>query len=313
VLTLSGVLKDILLVVLSVIIWGTPVTALQMLGYSIALAGLIYYKVGSEQAHAAYLKLTGDENSTFNRFRRSIWAKIGAGVLVLFVVLAMAHGFSKGRGFDVASTQTGLTGVPEPQMEDAYNPETEEPHGLDTWDQGNTPTHYTTDVINEASASHLFDVVIYFSPSSDNSTLVAFEEVLSVQSVAALTPRVTLYGDDHTTLHVANHISSDKITTASAAYLDFIVNYYDTLAQHTMFIHTDVNMQNIQSTLSSRFTSHTGVAELSQGGYAVCTCLDCVDTTHTPLTKTDELYALTNQNICSSTDTLLVHSTLTPC
>ena len=48
---------------------------------------------GPEQAHAAYLKLAGDENSTFNRFRRSLWAKVGGGVLIIFVVLAMAHGF----------------------------------------------------------------------------------------------------------------------------------------------------------------------------------------------------------------------------
>src|SRR5690348_1241652 len=40
-----GVLKDILLVILSVLIWSTPVTQLQVFGYSIALAGLVYYKM----------------------------------------------------------------------------------------------------------------------------------------------------------------------------------------------------------------------------------------------------------------------------
>jgi hypothetical protein len=29
-------------------IWGTPVTALQFFGYSIALGGLVYYKLGTE-------------------------------------------------------------------------------------------------------------------------------------------------------------------------------------------------------------------------------------------------------------------------
>ncbi|MCJ1464638.1 hypothetical protein MMC07_003251 [Pseudocyphellaria aurata] len=46
VLTLCGVLKDILLVVASVAIWGTPVSGLQYFGYSIALCGLVYYKLG---------------------------------------------------------------------------------------------------------------------------------------------------------------------------------------------------------------------------------------------------------------------------
>jgi drug/metabolite transporter (DMT)-like permease len=49
VLTLCGVLKDILLVGLSMLIWGTPVTALQFFGYGIALAGMMYYKLGAEQ------------------------------------------------------------------------------------------------------------------------------------------------------------------------------------------------------------------------------------------------------------------------
>lgn len=51
VLTLCGVLKDILLVAASMMIWGTIVTPLQFLGYSIALAGLVYYKLGGEQIH----------------------------------------------------------------------------------------------------------------------------------------------------------------------------------------------------------------------------------------------------------------------
>ena len=48
VLTLCGVLKDILLVFASMMIWGTQVTYTQFFGYSIALGGLIYYKLGAE-------------------------------------------------------------------------------------------------------------------------------------------------------------------------------------------------------------------------------------------------------------------------
>ncbi|OAA55462.1 DUF250 domain membrane protein [Cordyceps fumosorosea ARSEF 2679] len=45
VLTLCGVLKDIILVVSSMAIWGTPVTGLQAFGYFIALCGMVYYKL----------------------------------------------------------------------------------------------------------------------------------------------------------------------------------------------------------------------------------------------------------------------------
>lgn len=49
VLTLCGILKDILLVGCSMLIWGTPVTPLQFFGYAIALGGLLYYKLGADQ------------------------------------------------------------------------------------------------------------------------------------------------------------------------------------------------------------------------------------------------------------------------
>lgn len=50
VLTLCGVLKDILLVGLSMLIFKDPVSLLQAFGYSIALAGMVYYKVGADAA-----------------------------------------------------------------------------------------------------------------------------------------------------------------------------------------------------------------------------------------------------------------------
>ncbi|KAF8220930.1 TPT-domain-containing protein [Tricholoma matsutake] len=45
VLTLAGVFKDILLITGSVLIFGSPITSLQVFGYSIALAGLVLFKV----------------------------------------------------------------------------------------------------------------------------------------------------------------------------------------------------------------------------------------------------------------------------
>jgi len=49
VLTLSGVLKDILLVIASMVVFLDPVSGLQAFGYSIALGGLVYYKLGGEK------------------------------------------------------------------------------------------------------------------------------------------------------------------------------------------------------------------------------------------------------------------------
>jgi len=54
VFTLCGVLKDILLVGASMIIFGTQVSGLQFLGYAIALGGLVYYKLGGDQLKARF-------------------------------------------------------------------------------------------------------------------------------------------------------------------------------------------------------------------------------------------------------------------
>jgi hypothetical protein len=53
-MTLCGVLKNILLVIASVMIWGSVITGLQFVGYGIATAGLIYYGVGYEGIQTYY-------------------------------------------------------------------------------------------------------------------------------------------------------------------------------------------------------------------------------------------------------------------
>ncbi|KAI9737380.1 MAG: hypothetical protein M1834_009534 [Cirrosporium novae-zelandiae] len=85
VLTLCGVLKDIILVAASMMIWGTPVSGLQFFGYSIALGGLVYYKLGADQL-----------KEYFGQGQRA-WADLGArrpifrkliifGLAVLFII-----------------------------------------------------------------------------------------------------------------------------------------------------------------------------------------------------------------------------------
>lgn len=48
-MTLSGVLKDILLVCASMLIFRDPVSGLQAFGYSIAICGLLYYRLGGDK------------------------------------------------------------------------------------------------------------------------------------------------------------------------------------------------------------------------------------------------------------------------
>ena len=283
-----------------------------MFGYAIALGGLIWYKLGGEQAQAAYLKLAGDENSTFNRFRRSLWARIGAGLLGVFVFLAVVHGFvPRGQGLNTASTKTGLTGAPEPEMVDAYNVAS---HAFESWDsEESSSTHYSGNVPTRA-----LDIIIYHpSPAGKNTlALSEFKLVFRSESVAGLSPHIISYSDDQfLDIEVSQSVTVGTIKSASAAYLHYISNQYDSLPEHTVFLHTNIDdASHISSVMANRFQSRTGVVELSPIGYGVCNCIDCISpfNSATPLAKTDQLYALTNTQICSASDKLLVFLCFVP-
>ncbi|KAK2071747.1 hypothetical protein P8C59_006149 [Phyllachora maydis] len=53
VMTLTGIFKNVILVFASMLIWRTTITALQFVGYTTALLGLVYYSVRAEQLVAA--------------------------------------------------------------------------------------------------------------------------------------------------------------------------------------------------------------------------------------------------------------------
>ncbi|PKY08540.1 UDP-galf transporter [Aspergillus campestris IBT 28561] len=88
VMTLCGVLKDILLVAASMMLWQTPVSNTQFFGYSIALIGLVYYKLGADKIK----DYAGQANRSWAEFgvnhpvrRKSII--IGAVVLIFFLFI----------------------------------------------------------------------------------------------------------------------------------------------------------------------------------------------------------------------------------
>jgi hypothetical protein len=74
------------------VIWGTPVSFLQFFGYSIALGGLLYYKLGSDQLkqYASSAGRSWNELGTNKPVTRKL-AVVGA---VVFVVLLLLGGLA---------------------------------------------------------------------------------------------------------------------------------------------------------------------------------------------------------------------------
>ena len=100
-MTLCGVLKNILLVAASVLIWGTIITLLQFLGYGIATAGLIYYGVGYEGIITCYTtslqyatKLWEGESATSTTSRKTLLRKIAVIAMYTTILILLVTGIS---------------------------------------------------------------------------------------------------------------------------------------------------------------------------------------------------------------------------
>jgi hypothetical protein len=87
---LCGILKDILIVISSLILWNTPLTVVQVLGYSIALLGLVYYMLGYDRIVGFSSRATGmiNEYRAKNRLI-SILVLILVGFFVVLTVMGL--------------------------------------------------------------------------------------------------------------------------------------------------------------------------------------------------------------------------------
>lgn len=68
-MALTGIFKNILLIAASVMIWNTKITVIQGVGYSIALAGLVYHCIGGHRVAKGYHVAT-----------RRIWGSLHSGL-----------------------------------------------------------------------------------------------------------------------------------------------------------------------------------------------------------------------------------------
>ncbi|KAK4242303.1 triose-phosphate transporter family-domain-containing protein [Achaetomium macrosporum] len=125
VMTLTGILKNILLVIISVMIWHTAVSWLQFLGYSIALAGLVYYSIGWDQivaisqamwvyAKGGYESISGSPPSGGEEQAQTSQGRLPSAVrrglimgVAAITMLVLAGGFIYGGGAAIVGEQFG--------------------------------------------------------------------------------------------------------------------------------------------------------------------------------------------------------------
>lgn len=89
-MTLTGIFKNILLVIVSVMIWKTHITSLQVLGYAVALCGLVYYSLGYDQllalSQASGAWASDFWNSSSANAKLPINVRRGVAVCIMIVV-----------------------------------------------------------------------------------------------------------------------------------------------------------------------------------------------------------------------------------
>ena len=81
-----------MLVCASMLIWGTHVSALQFFGYSIALSGMVYYKLGLEQLKG-YVSQVGRSWSEFG-VQRPALRKIVVFLAILLTMFILLGGLA---------------------------------------------------------------------------------------------------------------------------------------------------------------------------------------------------------------------------
>lgn len=97
VMTLCGVLKDILLVFASILM-GAQVSGLQYFGYSIALMGLIYFKLGAETLRAQFSE--GNRQWAEYGAKHPAMRKVIVFGIILLIVFALLGGIAPSAGYD---------------------------------------------------------------------------------------------------------------------------------------------------------------------------------------------------------------------
>lgn len=78
-----------MLVTFSIFVWGTPISGLQTFGYSIAIIGMLYYKLGQKELKP-YIAEAGRRWGEFGANRPALRKLLVAGVFITFVILLLS-------------------------------------------------------------------------------------------------------------------------------------------------------------------------------------------------------------------------------
>lgn len=250
VLTLCGVLKDILLVCASILIFAAPISGLQLVGYSIALVGLLYYKLGADRLREAYIQTHGSS------LRSPMLRKMATGAGFLFVLLALGGIYGSYRSADTSKTVYGSMSIHSAQ---------------------NSRLIY--------QGTNKFDIVVSMYQEDQTKIAEELREIKKLSPFQGLEFKIIVYVKDQEADVVAlkEAVGADVVKIIpnrgreGGTYLVHILDEWDNLASHTLFLQGDIHkFSELKARITDYFVPRTGVLSLGFG-YSSCACDNCKD------------------------------------
>lgn len=269
-----------------------------MFGYSIALGGLVYYKLGADKLREGYTKLRKDGSMAWQNFGNSYPALrkatlIGAGILVVLLGLGTFYGKS--------SSTAEYTGVRLPDSS-AILP------GIipaSTPDQSYKPTRK-------------LDIIISMNSEIPSKVGFGLKQIKAITAFTGLDPHVVVYFKDPKLDQV--YIQSQtgaaavrKVGTTGgddSTYLTHIVEQWDDLAEHTLFLNADFkDIAKVSGRIEDFYKPNTGVLSLG-ARYGSCHCESCKDPwgSKENLSRVPEIFSTVYSELCPPSSVLLSSS-----
>lgn len=298
VLTLCGVLKDILLVGASILIWGTHISLLQTLGYSIALGGLVYYKLGADILRDRYTRLRTDGSLAWQKFGndypvlRKVTATI-ATVLLVFLGLVALYGRDDNSGGDVEARLPDSLTVPPGAIP------------VSTPDLSYTP-------------ARRLDIVITMDAEIPSKVGFGLRQIKGITAFTGLDPHIVIYFRDPKSdmLYIQQQTNAAAVRKLGPTggdddtYLSHIVEQWDDLAEHTLFLNGGFkNLPEVEARIEDYFRPSTGVLSLGSE-YRSYPCGLYKDPWGSKggLSRIPEIFAVVYSEICPTSHILLSNS-----
>lgn len=271
-------------------IWGTMVTWLQMFGYSIALGGLVYYKLGADKLREHYMKLRSDSSEAWEKYSKKypIWRKAAMAGGVLFFILLIFGGFRYASAPTKVDHGINAGGVPAPNPAKGGNQKRD------------------------------LDIVVSYYNENPQEVRKTLDDLIGLKVMEGKNVNVILYSknDQLNEAKIQDAIKPDEILhlpnkgREGGTYLSHIIDRWDNLAKHTLFIQGEMHeFGHAKNRLEDFFNDKTGVMSIGFG-HARCKCSQCKDPfgTTNVWNRVPEIYSAIYGELCPNTDILMSYT-----